>query len=679
MPATWVQLNTTLYSGERLSPIFDISPVKRVRTSIITFTKTTPTGTAVVVETNVSLDGGVTWLGWQAATSGENVPQLPLGTVVTNARIQIRTTLTSDTLNTPQLTGSIGLVLTPGYMEASWIGEEMDISSYDVADDMVTWTVDTNGTIQAYTRGRILDGSWGEWISQPKDAPLVTQLPNIQHKLEFIPSLDLTATPEMSAFRTDIGFSDKRGYWISESVDVSQAKNLASGKVVYAYVSTTGVMNIFSRSRVVEGGVWSDYSLALNDGSLTHPANNFIQLLVLMTGYNTQLTEMTLIFDGEANAQLLATGLTPGGEYDFTVLRDKLIIANGRDATKKWDGETATIEELSGSAPVLKVLETHHNRIWGVDSENPSRVRYSAILDPETWGAFDFIDFNPEDGDYITALMRYGQNLIISKKRSMALLTGNKSTNYNVSWLDSEQGVTGLRAITQADKYVCYVAQDGIRFTDLAQSVVATERLLPDWDRINHRRLNQASMVYWRNKLLVALPTSNSLINNEVWVYDFLRNSWSILKGWNVYSWLKFTQYGEDVLLASDSEQGQVYEVMVTNYDDATPISYAWKSKDFHFGHPERYKLFRTIFLDIEGVVEATLLEILMYVDGVYAGTYTTTIPAGEGVKHTRRVLPPLYNAVLGRMLTLELRGRCGVQGIAIEYVVRGAVPGGDF
>src|SRR5690606_35797301 len=100
--------------------------------------------------------------------------------------------------------------------------------------------------------------------------------------------------------------------------------------------------------------------------------------------------------------------------------------------------------------PVMSMVATHHNRVWGVDAQNRSRVRYSDILDPETWPAFSFLDFNPEDGDYITAIMRYGQNLIVSKNRSMALLTGNMSSNYSITWLDSESGCTGPRAICQA-------------------------------------------------------------------------------------------------------------------------------------------------------------------------------------------------------------------------------------
>jgi hypothetical protein len=267
----------------------------------------------------------------------------------------------------------------------------------------------------------------------------------------------------------------------------------------------------------------------------------------------------------------------------------------------------------------------------------------------------------------------------------MAILTGNTSSNYSVTWLEGHDvGCTGQNAMTSADKYVAYVAQDGIRFSDLSQSVLATERLLPDWDNLNHRRLNQATLVYWKHYLLVSLPSKASLWNDQVWVFDFIRNAWTIYKGWNVSGWTKFSQYGEEVLLACDSITGQVYEAWSGSTEiDGSSIEYDWVSKTFDFGYPERYKLFRSIYLDISGTAEETNLTVIMYVDGVPTtvdGThYKVTIPEGEGVKHTRRILCPLYGAILGRNLTIELKGRCGIQGISIEYIVRGNVPSLEY
>jgi hypothetical protein len=680
MPLTLNELNTGTITGVRESPVIDLSTIKRIKTAVINFTVDTPTDTAIVVETNVALDG-VTWIGWKAVTNGAAIPDLPLGVVVKTAKLKIRHTLTTTSLNLPYVLTTT-LSFTPAYLDAEWVSKEFVLEDMNVLSSNVVMTETLNsGTVNLFTRSRLKDGVWTAWQAQTDGAALVTKNSSIQFKIELKPNATMTTTPSVASLITNVVPEEKMGIWTSNIVDVSQAVDKATGKISIDSSIIDGKVVIYSRSRAGSTGDFSAWFVALADGTLMHPANSFVQIMLVLTGSNVTIKDITMVMDGAAQTTLIGSELTPGAQYKFTTLRDKLIIANGKDPIKKWDGITATIEDipLVGNPPVLTTITTHHNRVWGVDAENKSRVRYSNILDPETWGAFDFIDFNPEDGDYITALLRYGQNLVVSKQRSQALLTGNKASNYNVSWLDSEAGVSGINAICHADKYVTYVSQDGIRFTDLANSVVATERMLPDWGEINHRRLNQACMVHWKNHLYVALPSKDSLENDTVWSYDFLRNAWAIYKGWNVSQWLKFHQYGEDILLAADSRTGQIYEVFISEYDDEVPVEYKWRSKDFNFKYPERYKLFRNIFLDIEGVTEASTLDVVLYVDGIEVGTYTAEIPAGEGVKHTRRILPPLYGAVLGRMLTIELRGRCGVQGVAIEYVVRGAVPGEDL
>ncbi len=64
--------------------------------------------TSVGVETNVSLDGGNSWQGWQSASDGGSVLGLERGTDISNGRVQIRQTLTTNHASvTPLLEESI--------------------------------------------------------------------------------------------------------------------------------------------------------------------------------------------------------------------------------------------------------------------------------------------------------------------------------------------------------------------------------------------------------------------------------------------------------------------------------------------------------------------------------------------------------------------------------------------
>jgi len=643
----------------------------------------TPTGTATALQTRTSVDN-ITWTAWVNTTFAT----LPVANYLQyRVKLTPNTALTLSPIHKKSYVG-----YTVGFQSTgSWTSPVYDLTSYkqdtiefEMAGAFADFIVLNPVTkITAWIKTSYNNDTWTAWQKFDFDNVAwdysdLTMNPYIQLKIDYVSTNEMQ-TPIINSFTFREADDLKLAVWTSAPIDVSMAKTLNSGKVLAQYTNGGGSLALMSRTSPDGITGWSSWSNVDASYNIVSPPNNFVQIKALFYGYNSKLTELVLSMDGNASVKVLGTGLSLGTDYSFTVLRDKLIIANGKDPLKKWDGTTDTLLAVPNSPPTLKHVITHHNRVWGVDAENQSRVRYSNILDPEKWDAFDFIDFNPEDGDYILSILKYGQNVLVSKQRSMALLTGNKTSNYSVSWLESEQGCSSARGICQADKYVAYVAQDGVRFTDLANSIVATERVLPNWNMINKRRLSQSAIVYWRNKLFVALPTEESLVNNVVWVYDFLRNSWAIREGWSVSSWLKFNQYGEDILLAGSSETGQIHEVDVTDYDDAIPVAYKWKSKDFNFKAPERYKLFRNIFLDIAGTSDTTLLYVDLIVDGVITGTYTTEIPAGAGSKHSRRILPPLYGAVLGSTLTIQLRGRCAIQGITIEYVMRGAIPGGNM
>ncbi len=82
-------------SSDITSPILDISSVLDVDSTSVSWTETTPAGTGISVESNVSLDGGATWLGWQPLTQGGQISGLASGADVSQGRVQIRATLTT--------------------------------------------------------------------------------------------------------------------------------------------------------------------------------------------------------------------------------------------------------------------------------------------------------------------------------------------------------------------------------------------------------------------------------------------------------------------------------------------------------------------------------------------------------------------------------------------------------
>ncbi|WP_148871525.1 hypothetical protein [Neomoorella thermoacetica] len=122
-------------SGSRLSPVYDISSVGIAASSTISWNATTPANTSLSIETNLSLNGGVTWQGWQVCTNGGAIPGITEGTDLSNARLQIRQTLsTVDPVVTPQL-HDVSIVIRPLNPTASTTFE-VDVS----LDGGTTWS-----------------------------------------------------------------------------------------------------------------------------------------------------------------------------------------------------------------------------------------------------------------------------------------------------------------------------------------------------------------------------------------------------------------------------------------------------------------------------------------------------------------------------------------------------------
>ncbi len=103
----WIATHFQAYqplTGSRVSPVIDLSPAKIAKSSEISWTTTLPANTTLTIETNLSLDGGTTWQGWQICGNRSVIPGIGAGTDLSTAQLKIRQKLTTtDPLVTPQL------------------------------------------------------------------------------------------------------------------------------------------------------------------------------------------------------------------------------------------------------------------------------------------------------------------------------------------------------------------------------------------------------------------------------------------------------------------------------------------------------------------------------------------------------------------------------------------------
>ncbi|MDH6674229.1 hypothetical protein M2277_004921 [Paenibacillus sp. LBL] len=92
------------FEGHRESPELPVSLEGDGAVSTVKWSGVIPSGTSISLSTNVSFDGGHTWMGWKKATNGGSIPDVTTNTDLTNLIIKYRSFLSSESANvTPEL------------------------------------------------------------------------------------------------------------------------------------------------------------------------------------------------------------------------------------------------------------------------------------------------------------------------------------------------------------------------------------------------------------------------------------------------------------------------------------------------------------------------------------------------------------------------------------------------
>jgi len=135
------------------------------------------------------------------------------------------------------------------------------------------------------------------------------------------------------------------------------------------------------------------------------------------------------------------TGSISPGSLPLTsdVLNGILIFTSQSVNPFKFTSNSSNAAALGGSPPgnaaVIKVVNNYAFLAGFPTSGAYYRVYWSAIGDPETWPAANFIDFGYGDGDPILSLSSINTNLIIFKTRRIGSLSTNSIFIGNVTTL----------------------------------------------------------------------------------------------------------------------------------------------------------------------------------------------------------------------------------------------------
>lgn len=315
----------------------------------------------------------------------------------------------------------------------------------------------------------------------------------------------------------------------------------------------------------------------------------------------------------------LFTGLTSGAVPNYATFDDFLIISSDdtTDVPKSWDQTTA--QNLAGSPPRFSFCVVHQNRAWAAGVYTaPSRLYYSASLDPEDWtgAGSGSIDIDPNDGDMITGLASHKNELIVFKgpnKGAIHRITGSSPTGGDAfarKTYANGIGACWQNSIFRYGDELGFVSQFGTvhnlsataSFGDFFE--VALSRPIHKWIT-QHLNFNRIRNIWAVNnpaegRVYFTCSIDSSTTNNCVLMMDYRRiqqngrMSWSIIPAFKFASMNLFVDSNGLRRVLGGGNDGYVKRLNVSarSLDDASSTAYTAKvtTPYLNYGQPIQMK-----------------------------------------------------------------------------------------
>lgn len=304
--------------------------------------------------------------------------------------------------------------------------------------------------------------------------------------------------------------------------------------------------------------------------------------------YNTSLNTYSVI---EYGSTLLSTQ----EGVDVVYAMGKIFVSRGFDERPfyyDFDTNTVTVFPTGAGAghqfPNCRGLLYYCNRLIALGKSHTSSfnarncVCVSNYLDFENWDVLDEFVFNEGGNDEVVAVSPWTLNEFLVFCRNSIYyvniglgryVVGEQLNSVSfIKTLVTDIGCSAKRTIVQVNGGVMFMSDNGVYFLS-PQSVGSNEsvRLLsvsepisaPIDDavqKINSNYSHRSCAAYYGNRYYLAVPYDNSIVNNAVFVYNFILKSWESIDsypdGWDVFNWAVGNRDNERRLFSVDTDEG---------------------------------------------------------------------------------------------------------------------------
>ena len=264
--------------------------------------------------------------------------------------------------------------------------------------------------------------------------------------------------------------------------------------------------------------------------------------------WDTPAASSKVIAVDGTNVLLQGVSWSSLGAFSGTVravnFKDKLYLQNGAAAPVAYDGSTLeTLVDPSagatwnsdldnpddGDMPIGRVITAHMGCLFVANTlehgtRYPNRVRWSHFGNPEDWVDYHYIDIDVGvDGDEITALMPFGDRLLVFKNQSVYAIYGEPPESFQVFNVTREIGAVSQEAVTVSDLGIYFYDDDeGVFLFNGKGTAWQFDRLYPAILKgdIPDAYVSTIQLGWGNGRLWVAVPWEGSSTRSRVFVLD---------------------------------------------------------------------------------------------------------------------------------------------------------------
>ena len=258
-----------------------------------------------------------------------------------------------------------------------------------------------------------------------------------------------------------------------------------------------------------------------------------------------------------------------------------------------------------------------------------SRLIWTEVGEPEFVDPTFFSDVRTNDGDRISGLKPYADNLMIFKQRSFHSLFGNSSTDISIKQISDQYGCLSSKAAVVYNQQCLFLDRKGIIRWDGANISVASDKIEPVFSRMNlSAAIDNAVGVHFkrRNEVWFGIPVDGSTLNNLTLVYDYISDAWTTFNGFvpSVFATAKGNL--SDYTTIYGSYSGAIFNFGASlASDNGTAITATATSLFYRDMGNTVEKQWRRLFVDANIMSSGSTLQIDMIPDhgtSIYATRY---------------------------------------------------------